>query len=247
MSIWPVIGTPRGLSETAAEARLKAEGYNELPRAPRRTPFRILREVMREPMLALLVASGLIYLILGDLGEALILIAFASMSIVITLVQETRTERVLEALRDLTSPRASVIRDGKLKRIAGREVVRGDLIALAEGDRVPADAALVESHDLQTDESLLTGESVPARKIAGGPGQDNLTSRPGGDDLPYVFSGSLVVRGTGLAEVTATGPKSEIGKIGRTLGSLDMEPPRLYAETRRLVVRDWCCTSVSGP
>ncbi len=224
----------RGLSEAAAYARLKAEGHNELPRAARRTPFRILIEVIREPMLALLVASGLIYLILGDLGEALMLIAFASMSIVITLVQATRTEHVLEALRDLTSPRASVIRDGTLKRIAGREVVRGDLIALAEGDRVPADAVLVESHDLQTDESLLTGESVPVRKIAGGDGQMNLR-RPGGDDLPYVFSGSLVVRGTGMAEVIATGPASEIGKIGRTLGSSDMEPPRLYAETRRLV------------
>ncbi len=224
-----------GLLEADAQARLKAEGYNELPRAARRTPLRILLEVLREPMLALLLVGGLIYLTLGDLQEALILIAFASMSIVITIVQETRTERVLEALRDLTSPRASVIRDGKLKRIAGREVVRGDLVALADGDRVPADAVLVESHDLQTDESLLTGESVPVRKIASSRAQNTGRRRPGGDDLPFVFSGSLVVRGTGLAEVTATGTASEIGKIGRTLSTFDMESPRLYVETRRLV------------
>jgi P-type Ca2+ transporter type 2C len=226
-----------GLSEVEAQARLKSEGYNELPRAARRTPLRIFIDVMREPMLALLVISGLIYLALGDLGEALILIAFASMSIVITIVQESRTERVLEALRDLTSPRASVIRDGQLKRIAGRDVVRGDLIALAEGDRVPADAVLIESHDLQTDESLLTGESVAVRKIAGGQLEfaAPMKHRPGGDDLPYVFSGSLVVRGTGLGEVTATGVASEIGRIGHTLSTLETEQPRLQLQTRQLV------------
>ena len=130
-----------GLSESEAQARLKSEGYNELPRGDRRTAFRIVLEVMREPMLALLLGGGVIYLALGDLQEALILLAFALVSIVITVVQETRTERVLEALRDLTSPRALVIRDGERKRIAGREVVRGDIVVLSEGDRVPADAA----------------------------------------------------------------------------------------------------------
>ena len=151
----------RSLSEETARIRLKTEGYNELPRPDQRTPLRIIFEVVREPMLALLLGSGAIYLVLGDLKDALILLAFATMSVLITVVQETRTERVLEALRDLTSPRALVIRNGERKRIAGWEVVRGDFIALAEGDRVPADAVLVQSHNLQTDESLLTGESVP--------------------------------------------------------------------------------------
>ena len=105
----------RGLSETDAQARLKTEGYNELPRPDRRTPLRIIIEVMREPMLALLLGGGVIYLLLGDLKEALILLAFAMMSVSITVVQETRTERVLEALRDLSSPRALVIRDGARK------------------------------------------------------------------------------------------------------------------------------------
>ena len=226
--------TIRGLSEADAQARLRTEGYNELPRPDRRTPLRIVLQVLREPMLALLLGGGAIYLVLGDLKEALILLAFATMSVVITVVQETRTERVLEALRDLTSPRALVIRDGARKRIAGREVVRGDFVVLAEGDRVPADALLVQSHDLKTDESLLTGESMPVRKIADGsaPGKDH---RPGGDDLPYVFSGSLVVRGAGIGEVIATGALSEIGKIGQSLATLETEPPRLQAQTRRLV------------
>src|SRR5215468_2245255 len=223
-----------GLSEDEAQARLKREGYNELPRTGRRTPFRIVLEVMREPMLALLATGGAVYLALGDLQGALILLAFAMVSIVITVVQETRTERVLEALRDLTSPRALVIRDGVRKRIAGREVVRGDLVVLSEGDRVPADAMLLEATDLQTDESLLTGESAPVRKLPHA-GATEATTRPGGDDLPFVFSGALVVRGAGIAEVTATGVRSEIGKIGQSLSTLTIEPPRLQAQTKKLV------------
>jgi P-type Ca2+ transporter type 2C len=228
------VASIRGLTEADVQAKLKTEGYNELPRSGRRTPLRIIFEVVREPIMALLLGGGVIYLALGDLTEALILLAFATMSVSITVVQETRTERVLEALRDLTSPRALVIRQGERKRIAGREVVRGDFVVLAEGDRVPADAVLVESRDLQTDESLLTGESVPVRKVAGAVASPN-GRRPGGDDLPYVFSGSLVVRGTGIGEVIAIGALSEIGKIGQSLSTLETEPPRLQAQTRRLV------------
>ena len=225
----------RGLSDADAHARLNANGFNELPPADRRTPLRIVLEVLREPMLALLLGGGVVYLLLGDLKEAVILLVFGLLSVLITVVQETRTERVLEALRDLTSPRALVIRDGERRRIAGREVVVGDLVVLAEGDRVPADATLLECRDLQTDESLLTGESVPVRKIALAAGANAAAQRPGGDDLPHVFSGSLVVSGTGIAEVTATGPRSEIGKIGQSLSTLEVEPPRLRTQTRRLV------------
>ena len=223
-----------GLTAAEAASRLQAEGFNELPRAERRTWVRILVEVLREPMLALLLAGGLIYLALGDQTEAIILLAFATTSVVITVVQETRTERVLEALRDLTSPRALVIRDGLQVRIPGREVVRGDLLLLVDGDRVPADAVLRSSHDLQVDESLLTGESVPVRKLPARarPAGDR---KPGGDDLPYVFSGTLVVRGRALAEVVATGAASEIGRIGQSLAKVEVEPPRLRRQTQRLV------------
>jgi Ca2+-transporting ATPase len=224
-----------GLSAAAAAARQKAEGVNELPRPERRTPLRIILEVVREPMLALLLGGGAIYLLIGDLKDALILLAFATLSVTITVVQETRTERVLDALRDLTSPRALVIRDGARLRIAGRDVVRGDVVVLAEGDRVPADAVLLECEDLQTDESLLTGEPVPVRKIAKGDGGPPEPRRPGGDDLAVVFSGSLVVRGTGIGEVAAIGKHSEIGRIGQSLQTLETEPPRLQAQTRRLI------------
>lgn len=225
---------PAGLSEAEARARLEEDGANELPRPERRSPMRIVMEVLREPMLMLLLGGGLVYLVLGDLREALILLVFGAMSIVITVVQETRTERVLDALRDLTSPRALVVRDGERRRIPGREVVRGDLLVLGEGDRIPADAALVDARDLQIDESLLTGESVPVRKQVG----DKAASadhRPGGEDQPFAYSGSLVVRGEGLALVAATGPRSEIGKIGLSLRGLQAEPPRLQQQTARLV------------
>ncbi|MGY3036834.1 Ca2+-transporting ATPase [Bradyrhizobium sp. USDA 4354] len=231
-------GASVGLSETEARLRLQQEGYNELPRPDRRTPLHIVLEVLREPMLALLLCGGLVYLLLGDLREALLLLAFGAISVVITIVQETRTERVLEALRELTSPRALVVRDGERRRIAGRDVVRGDLLVLAEGDRVPADAVLVSARDLAVDESLLTGESVPVRKqlVKIASAETALVDhRPGGDDQPFVYSGSLVVRGEGLAEVEATGPRSEIGKIGLSLHGLQPEPPRLQQQTARLV------------
>jgi P-type Ca2+ transporter type 2C len=225
-----------GLSESEAQNRLRSEGYNELPRSEKRTPLRIMFEVLREPMLVLLLGGGLIYLALGDLKEALILIAFAMFSIVITIVQESRTERVLEALRDLTSPRALVIRDGERKRIAGREVARGDVVVIEEGDRVPADILLMQAHDLRTDESLLTGESVSVRKRLYTAGESASGQRPGGDDQPFAYSGTLAVGGSGLGEVTATGVKSEIGKIGLSLSSLEIEPPRLRAQIQKLVL-----------
>ncbi|WP_271602244.1 cation-translocating P-type ATPase [Bradyrhizobium sp. CCBAU 45384] len=225
----------QGLTASEAQARLKADGFNELPRTGRRTILRLIVEVLREPMLLLLLAGGLIYFVLGDLAEALLLLAFASISIVITIVQEARTERVLDSLRDLTSPRALVIRGGERIRIPGREVVRGDLIVLSEGDRVAADATVVQTIDLLLDESLLTGESVPVRKQALPSPETSIASHAGGDDQPFVFSGTLVVRGSGVAEVTSTGVLSEIGKIGQSLHSLATEAPRLQQQTTRLV------------
>lgn len=175
----------------------------------------------------------MVYLLLGSRAEALILLAFACMSIGITAVQEARTGRVLEALRDLSSPRALVIRHGARLRFAGREVVRGDLIVLSEGDRVPADAMLIESADLSADESLLTGEAEAVRKKVRS-GEADV--RPGGHDLPQVFSGTLIVRGSALAEVTAIGAQSEIGMIGKSLSQIEPETPHLQSQMRRLVI-----------
>jgi P-type Ca2+ transporter type 2C len=227
------INSLKGLSSAEAASRLKAEGYNELPSAKRKSVFGIAFEVMKEPMFLLLIACGIIYLFLGDLEEALILLFFVFVIIGITFYQERKTERTLEALRDLSSPRALVVRDGEQKRIVGREVVRGDTLILNEGDRVPADAIVISATDLCVDESLLTGESVSVRKAAGDPAGE--MARPGGDDLPYIFSGTLVVRGQGVAEVKSIGVSTEMGKIGRSLQKVEGEDTLLQKETRSLV------------
>lgn len=231
-------GSLAGLTAQEAIERLEAEGPNELPRARRRSTFRVLLDVLREPMLALLLAGGIAYLLLGSVAEALILLTFATFSIGVTVIQEARAENVLEALRDLSSPRALVIRDGARIRIPGRGVVRDDLLVLEQGDRISADALLMDAVDLQTDEALLTGESWPVDKRAALDGAIDGVHRPGGDGQPYVYSGSLVARGSGIARVLATGPRSEIGKIGQSLTTLDTEAPRLRQETARIVT--WC-------
>ena len=231
------IGQCRGLSASAAAERLRAEGFNELPTARRRSILAIAWGVIREPMFLLLVACGAIYLLLGDKEEALMLLGFVAVVMGITLYQERKTERALEALRDLSSPRASVIRDGRQRRIAGREVVRGDLLILREGDRVPADAVLLHTTNFAVDESLLTGESVPVRKLAAEHPEPPEQGRPGGDDTPFVFSGTLVVQGQGLAEVQAIGFQTEIGRIGKALQTVAPEDTLLQQETGRLVRR----------
>ncbi len=234
------ISTAKGLSEEQA-ARLLAEvGYNELPSSRPRSVFAIAFQVVREPMFLLLVAGGLVYLLLGDTREALMLMGFVFVVMGITFYQERKTERALEALRDLSSPRALVIRDGRERRIAGREVVPGDLIILAEGDRVPADAILLSCTNLSADESLLTGESVSVRKICLESETTALQSemgRPGGDDLPFVYSGSLIVQGHGVAVARATGANTEIGKIGKALQKVETGRTPLQEETNQLVTK----------
>jgi Ca2+-transporting ATPase len=228
------IAPPHGLSSTEAAARLKAEGPNLLPQPVGRSLLKIIGEVLREPMLALLLIGGFAYLLLGDLMEALILLALAALSVVITVVQESRTEHVLEALRDLSAPRALVIRDGEQLRIAGCDVVRGDVILIGQGDRVAADATLCEARELEVDESLLTGESMPVAKCA----MDGGTSPPAppdGKDQFFVYAGSIVTRGHGVALVTAIGAKSVMGKIGKSLATLDPEVPRLRLEATRII------------
>ncbi len=227
-----------GLSSAVAKARLKQDGMNQLPMSGERTLLDIIRDVVREPMFLLLVTAGVIYLLLGEVSDALMLLGFVCVVMAITIYQENKTERVLEALRDLTSPRALVVRDGMQQRIAGCEVVRGDLLILSEGDRVPADAILVSCHHFAADESLLTGESVPVSKTAFVNAHEHAVVEappPGGDGLPYVYSGALVVQGRGQALVIATGTDSEIGKIGKSLQGMDNEKTPLQHEINRLV------------
>ncbi len=227
------IDSVAGLSNKEAQEKLRLEGYNELPSQKKRSIFWIIFEVIHEPMFLLLVASGLIYFVLGDFSEGMMLMSFVLVIIAITVYQEQKTERALEALRNLSSPRALVIREGEQRRIPGREVVTADMLVLSEGDRVPADGVVLSSNNVSVDESLLTGESVPVRKI---PWKEGMQAdRAGGDDQPFVYSGTLVVQGQGLVEVRSTGMKTEMGKIGAVLQTVERGETRLKTEIARIV------------
>ncbi len=227
------LGGLTGLSEAEATARRSRDGPNEIPAQRGHTVLRTVFEVVREPMFVMLVAAGVLYLAMGEPTDALLLLFFVTVVMGITIVQERRTERALSALRDLSSPRALVIREGRQRRIPGREVVRGDLVVLAEGDRVPADGMVRRGIGLSADESLLTGESVPVRKSPD-PGA-TMVDRPGGEGGGSVYSGSLIVAGQGIVEVLATGGGTELGRIGKSLGEIPAEATPLQRETSRLV------------
>ena len=235
-----------GLTGAQALNRLKEEGYNDLPSAKPRNVFSIAFSVCREPMFMLLVACGVIYLLLGNRQDALMLLGFVFVVMGITFFQERKTERALDALRNLSSPRACVIRNCMQQRIPGREVVRDDIVDLVEGDRVPADAILLQSTSMTVDEALLTGESVAVRKLASEIAPQAMGAL-GGDDLSYVFSGTLVVQGKGTAQVLSIGTNTAIGRIGSALASIKPETTHIKLEIDRVVkLASWAGFALAG-
>ena len=231
----PVSERFHGLSSAQAQQRLATEGSNLLPSSAPKATLAIVRDVVTEPMFLMLLAAGGIYLALGDRGEALFLLGFVFVVIGITLAQERKTQRALESLRDLSAPRALVIRDGQEQRIAGRDVVCGDLLVLHEGDRIAADALLIDGQ-LEVDESLLTGEAVPVAKLPMAPnGQPEAALAPGGDGTPGLFASTVVTRGVGVARVCAIGAQTAVGRIGADLAATTEPPSALQEGSRRLV------------
>jgi Ca2+-transporting ATPase len=222
-----------GLSEAEAIEKREREGLNELPSAKPKSIYKIILDVIKEPMFILLVGCGLLYMLLGDTGEGIMLLSSVIIVIFISFYQENKTEHALEALRNLSSPRALVIRDGVNKRIAGRDVVTGDIIVLQEGDRVPADAVVLDELNLKVDESLLTGESIAVNKVPWD--KKSVIDSPPEGSHSFVFSGTLVVQGKGRAVVMATGIHTQIGKIGKTLKSVTDESTLLQKETKKIV------------
>ena len=255
----PAIPARQGLSAAEAARRLATEGPNLLPGSAPKSTLAIVRDVVTEPMFLMLLAAGSIYLALGDRGEALFLLGFVFVVIGITLAQERKTQRALESLRDLSAPRALVIRDGQEQRIAGREVVRGDLLVLHEGDRIAADALLIDGQ-LEVDESLLTGEAVPVAKLplaqdsqnaqasasAGAPaanaGPPQARPAPSGGSAAHevasvgaIYASTVVTRGVAVAQVCATAAHTAVGRIGADLAATVEPPSALQQGSRRLV------------
>lgn len=232
----------QGLDSAEAARRLAADGPNLLPGSAPKSTWAIVRGVLTEPMFLMLLVAGGVYLALGDRAEALFLLSFVFVVIGITLVQERKTQRALESLRDLSAPRALVLRDGQEQRIAGRDVVRGDLLVLHEGDRIAADAQLLDGQ-LEVDESLLTGEAVPVAKLPLAPGFSAgrtatvPADRPDSSATAALFASTVVTRGIGLAQVNATAVHTAVGRIGADLATTTEPPSALQQRSRTLVRR----------
>lgn len=216
----------KGLTTKEVTQQLNTFGYNELPSEKPKNIFHIALDIVKEPMFILLISCGILYIILGDIREGIILLSTIFIIIFITFYQSQKTEKALSTLKNLSSPRALVIRDGVETRIFGREVVPGDIVILNEGDRVPADGYLLESLNLTIDESILTGESIPVHKSA--QQEANNTNH-------LIFSGTLVVQGKGYAEITSTGINTEFGKIGSSLLAIEQEETRMQKEMKSLI------------
>jgi Ca2+-transporting ATPase len=267
-----------GLSEAAAQEILKQNGYNELPTQKPKNCFWLLISVLKEPMLLMILGCGVIYLLLGEMSDAMMLLTFIIVVIAITFHQERKTENSLSALRNLSSPRALVIRDSNQRRVAGRDVVLGDIIILREGDRVPADAIIIYSNNLTIDESLLTGESMPVKKLSLKKdlkddvinnfnekqnkiwqnkicqnkiwqeevklekfiGKNQPQDKIEEDKLlaPFaVFLGTLVTQGNAIIKVIATASDTELGKIGKSLETIEDENSLLQKETAKIIFK----------
>lgn len=215
-----------GITEKEAKLRQKKFGYNELPSREKRNLIKIIIGLIKEPMIFLLITTVVIYFFLGDRQEALLLFFSVFVIIGIELFQEAKTEKSLEALRNLSSPICDVIRDGQKQTIPGREVVVGDILILSEGSRVPVDAKLISASNLMVDQSLLTGESIAV---------DKHTRKVKNYRENSVFSGTLIVKGHAIAEATSIGAETEIGKIGVSLKSIGTEKTLLQKEVLKVI------------
>jgi P-type Ca2+ transporter type 2C len=223
-----------GLTQEEAVRQLDADGPNVLPGSEPKSLLRITADVVTEPMFLMLLAAGMVYLLIGNAAEATFLLGSVFVVIGLTLAQERKTQRALEALRDLSAPRALVLRDGRELRISSHEVVQGDLLVLHEGDRIAADAVLLQGQ-VSTDESLLTGEAVPQDKLPGA--ADAAMELPGEQGNAFVFASTVVTRGEGLARVRATAGHIAVGRIGAALAEAPLVTSNLQQASRRIVRR----------
>ncbi|MDZ4727749.1 MAG: cation-translocating P-type ATPase [Leptospira sp.] len=213
------LNKPIGLELKDVLLLRKKYGFNEISSKKEKNIFERLLSVLAEPMIFLLLSIGVIYLLLGDTGEAILLSCSVILIIIITMYQEGKTESALSALKTLASPRTNVWRDGILRKVDGREILPGDVIIVNEGDRIPADSMIVSTDHLKMDESLLTGESVAVIK--------NI-----GDEI---FCGSLVVAGQATCEVKLIGNQTQIGKIGKTISEEQINKTLLEKEVAKIV------------
>ena len=221
----------RGLTVADAEERLTEYGPNQLQVAARISPWTILLDQVKNVLIIILLFATALSAFLGHGVEAIAITVIVLFAVILGFIQEYRAERAIEALREMAAPTATVIRDGRERRIHAIELVPGDLILLATGDKVPADARLVEAVNLQTVEAPLTGESAPIQKHTNPLEDERL---PTGDRKNLVYAGTVVTYGRGRAVVVATGMATEFGKIAQLLESVDTAKTPLQGNLDRV-------------
>jgi len=223
-----------GLTTAQAQQALEQYGPNELTLEKRETLFSKLFGTLKEPIFLLLLAAASIYFVLGEVRDGLVMLAFVIVMISIEIYQGLKTDRTLQALKDLSAPTIVVIRDGEQCEILSTELVPGDIMTIEEGVKIPADGWVIKENDLSVDESTLTGESVAVTKI---PRSDEDVFLEGSTHwrTDYVYAGTLVQQGYGLIEVDRTGLTTEYGKIGAEILEVPDRPTPLERQTAKLV------------
>lgn len=204
-----------GLSDAQVKEHQKKYGLNELNQEEQKSTLKMFLENFKDPMVIILLIVAVIQIALGEVFESTVILAIVILSAVITVIQEKKAAESLESLRNMSSPTATVIRDGKQRSIEANEVVPGDLVTLEVGDFIPADGRLIDANSLQVDEGALTGESVPAEKEVTELNEEVAL----GDRSNMVFSSTLVTNGRGSYIVTGTGNDTEIGKVAKLIQS----------------------------
>jgi Ca2+-transporting ATPase len=220
-----------GLTIEQVQEQHEKYGYNELKPAKKRNFFFEVLIILREPMFLLLICTSLIYFVLGEPRDGIIMLVFVAFMLGINIFQEWRTDKTIQALKDLSSPKIKVIRNSEIIEVETREVATGDLMIFEEGDRISADGKILEMFDLGVDESTLTGESETVwKKVTGNDSdKENYWKRN------YCYSGTTVIQGSAIVEVTSVGASTEYGKIGAALVSVSPSATPLEKQTRKLI------------
>jgi P-type Ca2+ transporter type 2C len=216
-SLQDVQSSANGLTSAEVDKRLKDYGFNELKGKKKDPVWKLFLENFKDPMVVVLLIAAIVQIVMGQVMESLIIFLVLILNAVISVIQTRKAESSLDALQQMSAPEAKVLRDGELKTVPARELVRGDIVWLEAGDFVPADGRIIESESLKINEGMLTGESEAVEK------HTNIIAKesPLGDRRNMAFSGSLVVYGRGSLVVTGTALTTEIGKIAELIESAE--------------------------
>jgi Ca2+-transporting ATPase len=228
-SLQDVQSSANGLTSAEVDKRLKDYGFNELKGKKKDPVWKLFLENFKDPMVVVLLIAAIVQIVMGQVMESLIIFLVLILNAVISVIQTRKAESSLDALQQMSAPEAKVLRDGELKTVPARELVRGDIVWLEAGDFVPADGRIIESESLKINEGMLTGESEAVEK------HTNIIAKesPLGDRRNMAFSGSLVVYGRGTLVVTGTALTTEIGKIAELIESAEAKQTPLQRKLEK--------------